>query len=269
MSLQKCLESLPQAAGDPKCIVLLYLHRKRQREKAIQSNSHKVQVLPQKFFIPLVNVSNTPKAPNGSLQTNPTWLSTQGQSKHRQGPSDLDEEIVTDFSGALGLVPGKNQICLSEASTGRARWLTSQLLVHISLSLMCFMYMKIQNASNISRHQLKNPSDRASGRLETTFNNSKSRRLQGLQHILNKQFQLVLRRDVLFMGKHAKEWSNNQRSPIRSQRWFDDMMWWRSFQWQQHALKTFIHLHGLQTFIQQARVLFGRHIRRTCQPFAS
>ena len=33
-----------------------------------------------------------------------------------QGPStDLDEEIVTDFSGALGLVPGKNQIGLSEA----------------------------------------------------------------------------------------------------------------------------------------------------------
>ena len=99
--------------GDPKCILLLYLHRKRQREKAIQSNSHKVQVLPQEFFIPLVNVSNTPKALNGSLQTNPTWLSTQGQSK--QGPTDLDEEIVTDFSGALGLVPGKNQIGLSEA----------------------------------------------------------------------------------------------------------------------------------------------------------
>jgi len=103
--------------GDPKCILLLYLHRKRQRErereKAIQSNSHKVQVLPQEFFIPFVNVSNTPKALNGSLQ------STQGQSK--QGPTDLDEEIITDFSGALGLVPGKNQIGLSEAKKmGRA-----------------------------------------------------------------------------------------------------------------------------------------------------
>ena len=94
-------------------IVSAQKETEREREKAIQSNSHKVQVLPQEFFIPFVNVSNTPKALNGSLQ------STQGQSK--QGPTDLDEEIITDFSGALGLVPGKNQIGLSEAKKmGRA-----------------------------------------------------------------------------------------------------------------------------------------------------
>ena len=140
---------------DPKCILLLYLHRRREREreKAIQSNSHKVQVLPPKFLIPLVNVSNTPKALVGTLQTNPTCQSTQGQSK--QGPSiDLDEEIVTDFSGALGLVPGKNQIGLSEAKKmGRAPefpgdWHHSCWSMLI-LVIDVFMYMKIQNTGNV------------------------------------------------------------------------------------------------------------------------